>query len=107
MSNDEGMTKPEPALNLLRTAAPTTLRSLLRHFGIRASFVIRLPCRSPATAGRRQVLRHSFDFLLETFPRQPLGKARRAHEKIANFLLVIFGPMFIVEKIAGRLKNKK
>jgi len=61
------------------------------------SFVIRLPRRSRAKAGAS-----SFRGLpAGKFPRQPLGKARRAHEKTANFLLAISGPMFILGKNCG------
>jgi len=44
-------------------------------------------------------------FPLETFARQPLGKARRAHERITNFLLAIPGPMFILGKNCGAFAN--
>jgi hypothetical protein len=61
MSNDEGMTKPEPtALNLrLRTAASTTPGSL----------------------------------------------SARQRKKLANFLLAISGPMFILGKNCGAFAN--
>jgi hypothetical protein len=51
------------------------------------------------------VLRHFGGFLLETFARHPLDKARRAHEKTANFLLAILGPMFILGENCGAFAN--
>jgi len=41
----------------------------------------------------------------QTFARQPLDKAQRAHEKIANFLLAIFGPTFILGKNCGAFEK--
>jgi hypothetical protein len=41
----------------------------------------------------------------QTFARQPLDKAQRAHEKIPNFLLAISGPMFILGKNCGAFAN--
>jgi len=41
----------------------------------------------------------------QPFARQPLDKARRAHEEIANFLLAISWPMFILGKNCGAFAN--
>jgi hypothetical protein len=57
-----------------------------RELSIRISFVLR-----PLPAGK--------------FPRQPLDKTRRAHERITNFLLAIFGPMFILGKNCGAFEK--